>query len=69
MNGAIEQAAAGDIAAHYHVSTHAVHARLDGIPQEMASLYGSPFGWTVLGEYVSAAMGIEGAEPFAPTVH
>lgn len=69
MNGAIEQVAAGDIAAHYHISTNAVHDRLNGIPQEMASLYGSAFGWTVLGEYVSAAMGIKGAEPFAPTVH
>lgn len=69
MKGAIEQAAVGDIAAHYHVSTRAVHDRLTSIPQAMASLYGSPFGWTVLGEYVSAAMGIKGAEPFSPTVH
>ena len=65
----IEQVAAGDIAAHFHVSASAVHARLNGIPDEMASLYASPFGWTVLGEYVSAALGIRGAEPFAPTVH
>lgn len=65
----LERVAVHDIAAHYQLAASAVHDRLEGIPQEMASLFASAFGWTVLGEYVSAAMGIEGAAPFMPTVH
>lgn len=65
----LEQAAVSDIAAHYQLAASAVHDRLDGMPQEMTSLFASAFGWTALGEYVSAALGIEGAAPFAPTVH
>ena len=65
----LERIAISDIAAHYQLAAGAVHDRLTGIPEEMASLFASPFGWTVLGEYVSAALGIRGAAPFMPTVH
>lgn len=65
----LEQTAAHDIAAHYRIAMATVHDRLDTIPREMIGLYGSPFGWTVLGEYVAAALCIEGRAPFMPTVH
>ena len=65
----IQQMAANDIAAHYHINASTVHARLGSIPREMIAFYGSPFGWTVLGEYVAASLCITGAAPFAPTVH
>jgi len=64
-----EQVAVSDIAAHYRLSADAVQDRLNDIPAEMASLFASPFGWTVLGEYVSASLGVEGMASFAPTVH
>ena len=65
----LERIAVSDIAAHYQLTAGAVHDRLTGIPQEMVSLYASPFGWAVLGEYVAASLCIRGAEPFTPTVH
>lgn len=65
----LERIAVSDIAAHYQLAANAVRDRLTGIPQEMVPLFSSPFGWSVLGEYVSAALGVEGAAPFAPTVH
>lgn len=65
----LERAAVSDIAAHYLLTASAVRDRLSGMPQEMTSLFDSPFGWTVLGEYVAASLCISGTEPFAPTVH
>ena len=65
----LERVAVSDIAAHYQLAASAVRDRLSGMPQEMASLFASPFGWAVLGEYVAAALCVRGAEPFTPTVH
>ena len=70
MTGAThEQVAVSDIAAHYRVPADAVQDRLNSIPAEMASLFASPFGWAVLGEYVSASLGVEDVASFMPTVH
>ena len=65
----LERIAVRDIAAHYQLATSAVRDRLSDMPQEMASLFASPFGWAVLGEYVAASLCISDTEPFTPTVH
>lgn len=65
----LERIAVSDIAAHYHLAASTVRDRLAEMPLEMASLFASPFGWAVLGEYVAASLCIRSAEPFAPTVH
>lgn len=58
-----------ELADHYAVSFDDAWQGLGHVPEHMLTLLSSPYGWTVLGEYVSAGLKAAGPDPLIPTLH
>jgi hypothetical protein len=60
---------ARDLAGNYHLQFDEVWDALCHIPNHMLGMLATPYGWTVIGEYIAAGLNLSGSEPLIPTVH
>jgi|GEM_PF-3091964 len=60
---------AHEIAGHYGIDPIDAWDALCHVPNHMLSQLFTPFGWTVLAEYVAQALGVSSERPFLPSIH